>query len=102
MRDFLYHRPTTLDDARRLAVAEGAMLLAGGQTLLRDMKHGWHSPASLVDITGVVPTQIDLHDDGLWIGAGATHADVAASALVRRDLPVLAELVGPIRDPPVR
>ena len=54
MRDFVYHRPGSLDEARRLAGAEGAMLLAGGQTLLRDMKLGLHSPASLVDITGVV------------------------------------------------
>jgi CO/xanthine dehydrogenase FAD-binding subunit len=55
MRDFVYHRPASLDEARRLAIEKGAMLLAGGQTLLRDMKHGRHSPSSLVDITGLVP-----------------------------------------------
>ena len=102
MRDFVYHRPDSLDEARRLAVDEGAMLLAGGQTLLRDMKHGRHSPASLVDITGVVPRQIELRDHAISIGAGATHAEVASSATLRRYLPVLADLVGHIGDPAVR
>jgi xanthine dehydrogenase YagS FAD-binding subunit len=55
MRDFVYYRPGSLDEARQLAAADGAMLLAGGQTLLRDMKLGLHAPASLVDITGVAP-----------------------------------------------
>jgi aerobic carbon-monoxide dehydrogenase medium subunit len=102
MRDFAYHRPTSLDEARRLAVEEGAMLLAGGQTLLRDMKHGWHSPASLVDITDVVPRQVELRNGVMWIGSGATHAEVAGSAILRRHLPVLADLVGHIGDPAVR
>jgi aerobic carbon-monoxide dehydrogenase medium subunit len=102
MRDFLYHRATSLDDARRLALDEGAMLLAGGQTLLRDMKRGWHSPTSLVDITGIVPTQIERRNGAISIGAGATHAEVAGSAVLRQHLPVLADLVGHIGDPAVR
>jgi carbon-monoxide dehydrogenase medium subunit len=102
MRDFVYHRPASLDEARRLAVEEGAMLLAGGQTLLRDMKLGRHSPSSLVDITGVVPKQIEFRDGAIGIGAGATHAEVAGSALLREHLPVLAALVGHIGDAAVR
>ncbi len=102
MRDFVYHRPTSLDDARRLALEEGAMLLAGGQTLLRDMKLGMHSPASLIDVAGVVPQHIELRDGAVSIGAGATHAEVAGSAVLRRHLPVLADLVGHIGDPAVR
>src|SRR5262249_41461787 len=102
MRDFVYHRPASLDEACRLAVEEGAMLLAGGQTLLRDMKHGLHSPASLVDITGVVPRRIECRDGVIAIGAGATHAEVADSVVLREHLPVLASLVGHIGDPAVR
>src|SRR5262247_634339 len=102
MRDFVYHHPTSLDEARRLALEEGAMLLAGGQTLLRDMKHGRPSPASLIDITSVVPSRIELRDGAITIGAGATHAEVARSAVLRERLPVLADLVGHIGDPAVR
>ena len=102
MRDFVYHRAGSIDEARRLAVADGAMLLAGGQTLLRDMKLGLHSPSSLVDITRVVSNQIEFHNGAVSIAAGATHAEVASSAVVREHLPVLAALVGHIGDPAVR
>src|SRR5262245_13744725 len=102
MRDFVYHRPGSLDEARTLAGEDGAMLLAGGQTLLRDMKLGWHSPSSLVDIGGIVPRHIELRENSISIGAGATHAEVAHSQVVRAHLRALAELVGHIGDPAVR
>jgi len=102
MRDFLYRRPGSLDEARRLASEYGAMLLAGGQTLLRDMKLGLHVPASLVDIAGLLPRHIELRDNAISIGAGATHAEVAHSSVLRQHLPVLAGLVGHIGDPAVR
>jgi carbon-monoxide dehydrogenase medium subunit len=102
MRDFLYYHPRSLDEARRLGAEDGALLLAGGQTLLRDMKLGRHSPTSLIDITGLLPNQIEARDGAIWIGAGATHAEVAAAPLLRQQLPVLASLVAHIGDPAVR
>jgi carbon-monoxide dehydrogenase medium subunit len=102
MRDFLYHRPSSFDEARRLAVEDGAMLLAGGQTLLRDMKLGLHFPTSLVDLVDILPNHIELHENSISIGAGVTHADVAHSPVVHRHLPTLAALVSHIGDPAVR
>jgi carbon-monoxide dehydrogenase medium subunit len=102
MRDFAYHRAASLDEARRLAAEEGTMLLAGGQTLLRDLKHRRHAPARLVDLTGIVPKRIEFHDGAIAIGAGATHAEVAGSAVLRERLPVLTALAGHIGDPAVR
>src|SRR5215813_1888924 len=102
MRDFIYHRAGSLDEAQRLAIEEGAMLLAGGQTLLRDMKLGLRSPSSLIDITGIVPGRIEFRADAIVIGAGATHAEVASSVLLRERLPVLADLAGHIGDPAIR
>src|SRR5215510_4890281 len=102
MRDFVYCHPTSLDEARRLAMQQGAMLLAGGQTLLRDMKLGRYSPTSLIDVTGIVPSQIEFLDDAVCIGAGATHAEVARSPVLLQYLPVLAALVDHIGDPAVR
>jgi aerobic carbon-monoxide dehydrogenase medium subunit len=102
MRDFVYHRARSIDEASRLALADGAMLLAGGQTLLRDMKLGLHSPSTLVDISAVVSNQIEFHNDSISIAAGATHFEVASSAVLRQHLPVLAALVGHIGDPAVR
>ena len=78
------------------------MLLAGGQTLLRDMKLGRYSPGSVVDVARIVPMQIERRNGAVSIGAGATHAEVAGSDLLREDLPVLAALVSHIGDPAVR
>src|SRR5262245_15236699 len=102
MREFVYHRPGSVDEARSLAAADGAMLLAGGQTLLRDMKLGLYAPSSLIDIAGIVSKQIEFRDGAIAIGAGTTHAEVAGSAVLRQHLPVLAALVGHIGDPAVR
>ena len=102
MRDFVYHHPPSLDEASQLALEEGAMLLAGGQTLLRDMKRGMHAPASLIDITGIVPKHIEFREGEVSIGSGATHAEVAGSAALREHFPVLAALVDHIGDPAVR
>src|SRR6266496_4156482 len=102
MRDFVYYNPTSLNEARQLAIQQGAMLLAGGQTLLRDMKLGRHSPTSLIDVTGIIPKQIEFRDGAIWIGAGATHAEVACSPVLQQHLPVLAALVDHIGDPAVR
>src|SRR5262245_65089724 len=102
MREFVYHRPGSVDEARSLAAVDGAMLLAGGQTLLRDMKLGLHSPSSLIDIGAIVSKQIEFRDGAIAIGAGATHAEVASSAVLREHLPVLADLVGHIGAPAVR
>jgi aerobic carbon-monoxide dehydrogenase medium subunit len=102
MRDLIYHRPDSLDEARRLACEDGAMLLAGGQTLLRDMKLGSRFAVSLVDITGVIPRHIELRENAISIGAGATHAEVAHSPVLRRHLPALSALVSHIGDPAVR
>jgi carbon-monoxide dehydrogenase medium subunit len=102
MRNFTYYHPASLGEAHRLALEDGAMLLAGGQTLLRDMKRGMHSPTSLVDISGILSTQIELRDGEVSIGAGATHAAVARSAVLRSRLTVLADVASHIGDPAVR
>src|SRR5262249_55452619 len=60
------------------------------------------APASLVDITGVVAKQIEYRDGAIAIAAGATHAEVASSAVLHAELPVLAAVVGHIGDPAVR
>jgi aerobic carbon-monoxide dehydrogenase medium subunit len=102
MHDFVYHRARSLDEARRLGAEERAAFLAGGQTLLRDLKHGRRAPASLVKISGVVSREIAFRDGRITIGAGASHAEVVVSEVVRERLPALAGLTNHIGDPAVR
>ena len=53
MQTFAYDRPATLADAAHAATADGAKLVAGGQSLLAAMKLGLASPEVLVDLAGL-------------------------------------------------
>ena len=51
MKDFSYLRAASVDAARQAAALPGAMLLAGGTTLIDLAKCGVAEPERLVDIT---------------------------------------------------
>ena len=104
MNSFQYHRPERVKDARQLFESkEQAAYLAGGHTLLPTMKHGLARPATIIDL-GAIPALRGIEAAGgtLAIGAGTCHADVAASAAVRKFIPALAGLAGSIGDRHVR
>lgn len=104
MYEFKYHRPATVRQAANLlAKNEDSKLVAGGQTLLPVMKQRLASPPHLIDL-GAVPdlNTIEMKGRSLVIGAMTTHAEVANSAVVKENLPALAELAGLIGDPAVR
>jgi aerobic carbon-monoxide dehydrogenase medium subunit len=102
--EFEYHRPKTVAEAvKLLRKVKGSRLLAGGHSLLPAMKLRMASPAALIDISRIAElTGIKSTKDGLRIGAMTTHATIAASNLVRKHCPVLAETAGIIGDLQVR
>lgn len=92
MRDFSYVRAGSLDDARQRAKQSGAMLLAGGTTLLDLAKCGVAEPSSVIDISHVPGlAQISANADGVTIGALAKMEDVAGSPGIRADYPVISQ-----------
>jgi carbon-monoxide dehydrogenase medium subunit len=104
MSDISYHRPASLAEAARLAAADpDARILAGGQSVLPSMRLGLLAPSSLIDLGGIAELA-GIRSDGrsLTIGAMTTHAAVAASKEVQRDLPALARLAQGIGDAQVR
>ena len=104
MYDFKYHRPGTVRQAANLLVKnEDAKLIAGGHTLVPVMKQRLASPPHLVDLSHIEGLNgIEMKGRNLVIGATATHAEVANSAVVGEAIPALAELAGLIGDPTVR
>jgi len=103
MHAFDYQTPATVADAARAGAQEDARFIAGGQTLLQSMKLGLIAPATVVDVGGIAEIRGICRDgDRLVIGAGTTHAAVAASAEVQRAIPALADLAGRIGDRQVR
>ncbi|MDX1480177.1 MAG: xanthine dehydrogenase family protein subunit M [Woeseiaceae bacterium] len=104
MYAFDYHRPRSLEEARRLLTdGESARLLAGGMTLLPAMKLRLSQSSDLIDLAGIETLRGIAVDAGqLTIGAMTPHADVEASADVRAFSPALAAVARGIGDPQVR
>ncbi|SDE26145.1 FAD binding domain-containing protein [Rhodospira trueperi] len=103
MYPFAYHRPSSIEEAVALLADPEAKALAGGQTLIPVLKQRLAMPEALVDLGRIESLKgIRREGDAVIIGAGTTHADVAASPLVREALPALADLAGLIGDPQVR
>jgi carbon-monoxide dehydrogenase medium subunit len=103
LQAFAYQRPASVADALNAAAADGAKLLAGGQSLLPSMKLGLAAPEALVDLGQVAELRrIAVSDAQVTLGAMATHAAVAASPEVRAAIPALADLASKIGDRQVR
>ena len=103
MHAFAYSTPSSVADASAAAAQEDSKFIAGGQTLLHSMKLGLIAPSTVIDLSGI-PELKGIFRDGnaIVIGAGTTHADVAASKDVQQAIPALAELAGHIGDRQVR
>jgi carbon-monoxide dehydrogenase medium subunit len=102
---FGYVAAHSVEEALQLLTQQGedAKLLAGGHSLIPAMKLRLASPRTLIDL-GTIPGLRGARIDGdtLAIGALTVHADVAASDLVRKRLPGLAEAASVIGDVQVR
>jgi aerobic carbon-monoxide dehydrogenase medium subunit len=99
-----YVRASSLAEAANLLRDNpDAKLISGGQTLVPTLRQRLARASHLVDIAHL-PELRGLSQEGeaVVIGAATTHAEVAASDLVRRKIPGLAHLAGLIGDPPVR
>jgi len=93
MNRFDYQRASDLQEAVALLAGQpGASLLAGGTDLLPLMKEDLAAPVALVDLSAWREgAQIEQRDEGLWIGAMATLASIAADTTVRADYTALSD-----------
>src|SRR6188508_2218736 len=101
---FDYHRASSVAQALDLlASKQDAKLLAGGHSLLPMMKLRLAQPANLIDIGGIKElTGIARSGSSVRIGALTVHADLAASDVLKKSCPILAEAAAKIGDPQVR
>jgi carbon-monoxide dehydrogenase medium subunit len=103
MYAFDYQRPASRDAAKSAAAGADARYLAGGQSLIQAMRLRLSQSERLVDLGAIADLKlIQAENNGVTIGAMATHAAVASNADVKRVLPALAELAAGIGDPMVR
>ncbi|HEV2220427.1 MAG TPA: xanthine dehydrogenase family protein subunit M [Casimicrobiaceae bacterium] len=103
MYEVEYQQAKSVADAAALIARTGGKALAGGQSLIAAMKLRLAQPGTLVDLSRIAELQgIRKDGDALVIGAMTRHADVAASAEVRRAILALASLAEGIGDRQVR
>jgi carbon-monoxide dehydrogenase medium subunit len=102
---FDYARATSLDDAlAKLAATNGdGKFIAGGHSLVPLMKLRLSDPKVLIDIARIPGLSGIREKDGkIEIGACTVHHDVATSALLQKQCPVVADTAAEIGDPQVR
>ena len=103
---FKYTAPPDVQAAiRTLEDANGeARLLAGGQSLLPLMKLRFARPELVIDLRRLRErlcyTRLD--QGTIAVGALTTHADLASSALIEREIPFVRAAASEIGDPLVR
>jgi len=104
MYDVTYHRASTSDEAAQLAAgASDPKFISGGQTLLPTMKQRLANPSDLIDLRHIGEmTGLSVQGATVTMGAGMTHAEVAASSELAGLCPGLTYLAGHIGDPHVR
>lgn len=102
---FTYAAPESLDEALVLLKKnKDARLLAGGQSLLTEMKLQRIAPSMLIDLHKIQALHgIEQSRDGtLHIGAMTTFVEIAEAQSIQESYPILIEAVNGTRDAQVR
>ncbi len=102
---FDYLRATSADAAIALLGEHGedAKLLAGGHSLLPMMKLRLAVPTMLIDVWRLRELSYTrVEGDEVAIGALTTHAEVAASSVLQREVPLLPYVAALVGDPQIR
>jgi carbon-monoxide dehydrogenase medium subunit len=101
---FDYYRASSVAEAGELLRKyPGAKLIAGGHSLIPLLKLRLASPLAVVDIGRIGELKGITRKDGVVrIGALTTHAEIAASSVIREQCPALAEAAQVVGDPAVR
>lgn len=102
---FGYRRAASAEDAVRLAreLGEDARFIAGGQSLLASLNFRLDEPSVLIDIAGITELRgISAEAGGVTIGALTRHADIAGSAVIALDLPLIARAIREVAHPAIR
>jgi carbon-monoxide dehydrogenase medium subunit len=89
------HRPRQIEHATSLLrrLGDDAAVYAGGNELLLELREGDGRHRHLIDVKGIdALCAIEVHHDGLGLGAAVTYRDISRSRLVLEHLPALADL----------
>lgn len=102
---FVYHRPTTLDEAVETlaSVGETGKVLAGGQSLVPLMSMRLAAPADLVDINHVAGLDaVEVTEGQVRVGATVRHRDLELHEPAHTVVPLLRQGLVHVAHPTIR
>jgi CO/xanthine dehydrogenase FAD-binding subunit len=101
---FDYHSPASIDEALALlSDVDGAMILAGGQSLVPAMNMRLASPAALVDIQRIPGlAKIAIVDGMVTVGAMVRHSTLEHDDAVHAAQPLIREAMAHVAHVPIR
>ena len=101
---FDYHLPSSVDEALGLlSTVEGAMILAGGQSLIPAMNMRLASPAALIDIQRIPGlASIRVENGVIRVGAMVRHRSLELDEAVHRANPLIREVMAHVAHVPIR
>jgi carbon-monoxide dehydrogenase medium subunit len=103
--NFQYFAPKTIEEALKLLAEHGddCKILSGGHSLIPVLKLRLASPGVILDIGRIKTLKgIKIDKDTIQIGANTTHAEIARSADLEQNCPLLVETAAQIGDQQVR
>lgn len=103
MSNFEYHKPQTVKEAIGLMESlENAKYIAGGTDVMVLIKQGKLAPANLVSLRNITELNgIDIQN-GVKMGAGATHTEIANNRFIRERYSALADAAGNVGSKQIR
>ena len=101
MVPFTFETPTDLT-AASAALADGAVALAGGTTVVDLMKLNLMTPPRVASVRPLLDDSVEAGDGRLRIGAGCTMADLAAADGVAEAFPALRQSLILAASPQIR
>ena len=104
LKDFTYHRPQTISEACSiLEKSRDGAPIAGGTDVLVEYKKGLRQTEDIVSLIEIKELKtIAENDNGISIGACATHNEVYRSSLIRKKFPAVSEAASKIGTDQIR
>jgi len=103
VRAYEYHKPQTVKEAIDLMDSlENAKYIAGGTDVMVLVKQGKLAPANLVSLRNVKELSCIEVQNGVTIGAGATHTEIANNEFIRKRYCALADGAGVVGSKQIR
>lgn len=101
---FDYHVAHSVEEAvASLGANPGAMILAGGQSLIPAMNFRLATPAALVDINRIEElSRIEVADGWIHVGATVRHRDLELDEAVHRANPLIRKALAHVAHIPIR